>query len=217
MSDLERRVLAAIAAEPSLTRGEFQRRRAVLFLAAGAVTLLVFLSVGGVRPTGRPFILWAATATGSTVIAAVALALALGRGGSMLGRSGRALVAVALATPLALLLWKFSLSSEFAGMTVDWPDRPGFRCLFLALGTGLAPMAAFMSVWRGTAPAHPRLSGLAIGTANGALVWVLVDLWCPVAYFRHLLLGHVLPLVVFAGLGAAAGGLLAARPLRKNA
>jgi len=216
MSDLEHRVLAAIAAEPSLTRSQFQRRRFVLFVAAGSLTLFLFLWAGGVRPTGRPFLLWAATSTDSTVIAAAALALALGRGSSMLGRSARVLLAVAVGTPILLLLWKFSLSSEFAGTTVRWPERPGFRCLFLALGTGIAPMTAFMAVWRGTAPAHPRLTGLAIGTAAGALVWVLVDLWCPVAYFQHLLLGHVLPLVLFAGIGAAAGGLLGARPIRKN-
>lgn len=217
MSDLEHRVLAAIAAEPSLTRSQVQRRRLVLFGAAASVTLFLFLWAGGVRPTGRPTVLWALTSTGSTVIAAIALAVALGRGRSMLGRPARVLLAVAVATALLLLCFKFSLSTEFVGMTVPWPDRPGFRCLLLALGTGIAPMTAFMAVWHRTAPAHPRLTGLAIGTAAGALVWVLVDLWCPVAYFQHLLLGHVLPLVLFASFGAAAGGLLAARPFAKKA
>jgi hypothetical protein len=32
-----------------------------------------------------------------------------------------------------------------------------------------------------------------------------VDLWCPVAYVPHLLLGHVLPLFVIAGAGALLG------------
>jgi hypothetical protein len=40
----------------------------------------------------------------------------------------------------------------------------------------------------------------------GAVVWVLVDLWCPVAYVPHLLLGHVLPLVLTALVGTLLGG-----------
>ena len=43
------------------------------------------------------------------------------------------------------------------------------------------------------------------------MTWMLVDLWCPVAYVGHLLLGHVLPIAVFATIGAAAGSLLSAR------
>jgi hypothetical protein len=35
--------------------------------------------------------------------------------------------------------------------------------------------------------------------------WLLVDLWCPVAYFPHLVLGHVLPIIVLALLGAWIG------------
>ena len=44
-----------------------------------------------------------------------------------------------------------------------------------------------------------------MGLAAGAWGWVVVDLWCPVAYIPHLLLGHVLPLIVLAGVGALLG------------
>jgi hypothetical protein len=56
-------------------------------------------------------------------------------------------------------------------------------------------------------PTHPRLSGAAIGAAVGAFTWVFVDLWCPVAYVPHLLLGHILPLVATTVAGAWLGGL----------
>jgi hypothetical protein len=35
-----------------------------------------------------------------------------------------------------------------------------------------------------------------------------VDLWCPVAYVPHLVLGHLLPLFVLAGAGALLGQAL---------
>jgi hypothetical protein len=60
------------------------------------------------------------------------------------------------------------------------------------------------------------LLGAAIGAAAGAWSWTLTDLWCPVAYVPHLLLGHVLPvaLLAIAGLTFAPGFLRgAAAPL----
>jgi hypothetical protein len=34
----------------------------------------------------------------------------------------------------------------------------------------------------------------------------LVDLWCPVGYVPHLLLGHVLPIAILSLAGALIGG-----------
>jgi hypothetical protein len=48
--------------------------------------------------------------------------------------------------------------------------------------------------------------GAAIGAAMGACAAVLVDLFCPVAYLPHLLLGHVLPTLLLVALGASVGG-----------
>jgi len=211
VTGLKERVLAAVAAEPSAAHAAVVRLRWRLLVGAGLVSLALFVLAGGIRPTGRPVILWVATSAGALVIAGVAAALAFGRGRSMLGRSAPVLVGIAVLTPLLLLAWKAGVSSLFEDMTRRWPERPGFRCLTLATATGIAPTAAMLYLWRRTAPAHPRLTGLALGIAAGALVWVLVDFWCPVGYFRHLLLGHVLPLVMFGAIGAAAGGLLAAR------
>jgi hypothetical protein len=116
---------------------------------------------------------------------------------------------VALATPLALFGWKAAASAAVPGMMVPWPDRPGLRCLAVALECGIAPLAAFLVIWSRTQPANPRLTGVALGVAAGAVSWLLVDLWCPVGHAGHLLVGHVLPVVLLAGGGAAASGLLA--------
>ena len=219
MNQLKERVLAAVAEEPSRPHRAAARHRWLLLAGAGLASLAIFALAGGIRPTGRPVALWIATSTGAIAIAGVAVALAFRRGSSMLGRPASVLLGLALVTPLVLLAWKLGVSSLFPEMTRWWPERPGLRCLYLATSTGLAPTAAMLYLGRGTAPAHPRLTGLALGTAAGALVWVLVDFWCPVAHLRHLLLGHVLPLVLLAALGVAAGGLLAARrmPRRRSA
>ena len=213
---LRQRVLAAVAAERSPARPAMARLRWLLLGGAGAASLAIFALAGGVRPTGRPAALWVVTSAGAMAVAAAATVLAFRRGPSMLGRSASVLLGVALVTPVLLLAWKLGVSSLIPEMTRWWPERPGFRCLKLATATGLAPTAAMLYLWRGTAPAHPRLTGLALGVSAGALVWVLVDVWCPVAHVHHLLLGHVLPLACFGAIGAAAGGLLAPRRLRAS-
>jgi hypothetical protein len=47
-----------------------------------------------------------------------------------------------------------------------------------------------------------------MGFAAGAYAWFVVDLWCPVAYVPHLLIGHLLPLFLLAGAGALLGKAL---------
>ena len=211
MSRLKERVLAAVAAEPAPTRAQARRSARILLASAVLCSLTIFVLSGGVRPTGRPDLLWATTSVGAMAIAAAAMALALRRGPSMLGRPAAHLLAIALATPLILVIWKAAVSAAFPGMTVPWPERPGFRCLSLAIATGIVPAAVFLTLWRGTSPAHPRLTGWVLGTAAGSFAWVLVDLWCPVGYLGHLLLGHVLPILLLAALGAAAAGILGPR------
>ena len=212
MNELRERVLAAAAAAPAPPRAAVLRLRWLVLSAAALASLAIFALAGGVRPTGRPVELWLATSAGAIAVAGAAAALAFRRGSSMLGRPALHLVGLAVITPLLLFAWKLGVSSLFPDeMTRWWSDRVGFRCLTLAAATGIAPIAAMLYLWRGTSPAHPRLTGMALGTAAGALAWTLVDFWCPVGHVHHLLLGHVLPLAGFAALGAAAGGLLAAR------
>jgi hypothetical protein len=215
-AQLRAQVLGAVAREPSPTRGQRRRRSTLLYLAAAAAGVLVFFLYGGVRPHDRPLSLLLGTVSGSALLAACGLWIALGRGRSMLGRSRLLLAATVAFLPLALLAWKLGVSALFEGMSGAWPARPGFRCFALSLAVGLAPLAAALATRRRTDPLHPGSAGAAIGAACGLAAAALVDLWCPVAHLPHLLLGHLLPVALFALAGAALGARLLALRFHQN-
>ena len=222
-ADLRARVLAAVAAEASPTRADLRRRNLLIGLAAAASGLGAFaifaalmseghlLRLGGeVAPhqyLERPVGLVATSVGGALVVAATALWLALRRGRSMLGRSRRPLLFGAALIPISLLAWKVGCSIAFGASMVAWPERPGERCLALSLFVAAGPLLSFLAIRR-SAPVQPALNGAVIGFAAGAFAWVAADLWCPIAYVPHVLLGHVLPLGVLAGAGALLGRAL---------
>jgi hypothetical protein len=213
--DLRARILGAAGREPSPTRGEWRRRNALLFVLGAASALAVFLLGGGIRPFARPSSLLVATASGSLLLAALALSLALGRGRSMAGRSPRVLAATVVLLPVALILWKTGITALYDGMDLPWPTRPGFRCLALALAVGLAPLALALGARHRSDPVQPMATGAAIGAACGLAAAALVDLWCPVAHLPHLLLGHLLPIALLTVAGAIAGSALLAIHFRR--
>lgn len=222
-ANLKAWVLAAAAAEPSPTRAAVNRRNiliGMLAVASGVGAFVIFalltsegqlVRVGGEvashRHLERSVWLVATTAGGALGVAATALWFALCRGRSMLGRSrSRLLCGIAL-IPLGLFAWKVSCSLAFGDPMAEWPERPGLRCLSLSLLVAAGPLLAFLAARR-SAPVQPALNGAAIGMASGACAWVALDLWCPVAFVPHLLLGHVLPLCIVAGTGALLGQAL---------
>ena len=220
-AELRARVLAAAAAEPAPTRAAVRRRNLFMGLVAAAsgigafVIFAALMSEGDLLRLGgeiapqqhleRPVALVLATASGALGVAATAVWLALRRGRSMLGRSRRQLLCGAILIPISLLAWKIGCSIAFGAAMVAWPERPGERCLALSLLVAAGPLLSFIAIRR-SAPAQPALNGAIMGFAAGACAWLLVDLWCPVAFVPHLLLGHVLPIGVL-----AAGGALLAR------
>jgi len=199
-------VLDAVRAEPAPARAT--RRRVVWGLAALCMALAgaVFLAYGGLRQGGapRPALGILATTLGAAVIGAAGLWLAVGQR-SMVSRSTVALLATVVGIPVALLGWKVAWSASFAGGLDPWPGRVGWPCLQISLLAGLTPALAAIGLRRASEPRHPRLLGAALGAAAGAFAWVVTDLWCPVGHVPHLLLGHVLPVLVFAALGATIG------------
>jgi hypothetical protein len=148
------------------------------------------------------------TALGSALLALVVVSAGLGRGRSMLGRPRAWLLSVVLLTPLSLLAWRVLTSSQYPDMMAEWSARPGFRCFSISCAMSLAPLLGVLWMRRGSEPANPRLTAACFAAAVGAGVWVLVDLWCPVGYVPHLLLGHVLPLVLLMALSALFGSRL---------
>jgi hypothetical protein len=131
----------------------------------------------------------------------------------MLGRSRWSLVATVAVVPLLLLAWKIGWSARFGDL--DESPRLGYRCLAISVTMGALPVLLLALSRRGEDPRHPALTGAALGVAVGACAWVLVDLWCPVAGVRHLLRGHLPPIVALGLLGAVLGKLVIAVRARR--
>jgi hypothetical protein len=208
--ELKARVMAAAAQHPAPPRRAVLRQTVALIVGSLLAALTVFFYSGGPRVTGRPIALVLGTAIGTAIVAAIALWAALGRGRSMLGRTRRLLLPIAVGSPSMILAWKMFWSAQYAGGLQEWSTRPGFRCLVLSLSIGLCPLVAFALARRGSDPIRPALTGFAAGVAIGCATALLTDLWCPVAYLPHLLLGHVLPIVILGALGAWLGGQVVA-------
>jgi hypothetical protein len=206
--DVKSRILAAVRAEPAPTRRATLLRNALLLAAGVAAALAIFFCKGGVRVYARPSLLVAATSAGWFVAAAVATRIAFARGRSMLGRPTAWLVALVVGAPLLLLAWKLAVTVPFGQqMMVWWDDKEGYRCLGMSLGIGFVLLAVFTAARRRSDPLRPGITGAALGMAAGIAAGGLVDLWCPVAHYKHLLRGHILPLILLAVLGAVAGRL----------
>jgi hypothetical protein len=195
----------AIAAQPGIRRSVFVRQTVALTIGSWLIAVLVFVYAGGLRPTERPLSLILGTSAGIGAIAAVAGWAALGRGTSTLGRARPWLIPIVIGSPALILAWKVFWSAQYEGALDHWPTRPGFKCLALSLAIAICPLVGFALSRRGSDPRRPGLTGFAAGLAMGAITSLLTDLWCPVAYVPHLLLGHLLPIVLLGGLGAWLG------------
>ncbi|HKO51103.1 MAG TPA: NrsF family protein [Polyangiaceae bacterium] len=205
VAQLRARVIDLTTREPSPTRAQLSRKHRLVLCIAMLVPLLVFIGWGGIRVGPRPERLVLETALGSAVLAAGVAIVGIGRGRSMLGRPRAWLVTQVLLTPVLLFGWRVLTSAGYPNMMNRWLDRPGFRCLSLSLILALAPLLGLLWLRRGSDPVQPRLTAAAVGAGVGAGAWLLVDLWCPVGYVPHLLLGHVLPLLVLIALSALVG------------
>ncbi|HYQ18902.1 MAG TPA: NrsF family protein [Polyangiaceae bacterium] len=210
LAELRAQILARAADEPAPTRAEVGARQRLILGLALAVSLLIFLAWGGLRPDPRPLRLVVETTVGSAILAVGVAIVALGRGGSMLGRPKPWLVLVVLSTPVALFAWRVLTTTRYPGMAAEWSTRPGLRCLLLSGMLAITPLLGLLWLRRGSDPVHPRMTAASFGAAAGAASWVVVDLWCPVGYVPHLLLGHVAPVVLLTVLSA----LLGSRVLR---
>ncbi|HEX4405224.1 MAG TPA: NrsF family protein [Polyangia bacterium] len=204
-AELRARVLSAAAQIPAPTRTQVALTRLWLLGGAIAGALAIFFVQGGVRPTGRPLVLVALTTLGTSVVVAAGMYFLFTRSPRSMSRRPFALaVAVTLLSALAFVAWRHEVSAVY-GLVVPWPDRVGFRCLRVGILTGALPLFAALVIWRRTDPVTPAATGAAFGAGAGLGSAVLTDLWCPVSYLPHLMLGHVLPIVVLSCVGALFG------------
>jgi hypothetical protein len=205
--NLRERVLQSVSEVPARTQRETVRARAWLVGCGIVGALVIFFAKGGVRPTARPPLLIALTSAGTAVIVGLGMWLIFTRGRSMLGRPRVWVALAAVGCSLGFIAWRFGISAAY-GLTAPWAGRVGFRCLSLSIATGALPLFAALITWRHTEPLTPKATGAAFGAGAGLASAVLVDLWCPVSYLPHLLLGHLLPIAILAGVGALVGGRL---------
>jgi hypothetical protein len=200
-------VLAAARAEPSPTMQATRTRVAVALVAAAVVSLGEIAALGGLHPRREAPVVFA-TAAGVFAVALAATWLALGRGRSMVGRSRAALVGVAVAAPLAFLVWSTLAPALGAGgvhlMNSDGALQHGF-CFAFATLYAFAPFVIALVIRRGSDPVHPRALGAALGAAAGVWGGLLIDVHCSSDAFVHLTLGHVAPIALLIAIGAALG------------
>lgn len=196
------RLLAEVRAEPSPVRQAVRRRDLAAIVAAAVLALLVFMLAGGPRASQRPFSLVVSAATAWATIAAVATALALRRGRSMLGTPRTSLVVAAVSVPPLLALTWFGFPSSVVRTSVPHGFDIDARCFALTLALAAAPFVAFFLLRREGDPVRPGATGAALGASAGAWGAVLMDCHCEITDPRHVLLGHLLPVALLVCVGA---------------
>ncbi|HEX6837803.1 MAG TPA: NrsF family protein [Polyangia bacterium] len=204
--DLKARVLETIRREPSPTRAQASRQTKATIAAALIVDVALFVFCGGVHAGLRPTKLVLLTYGGGTALALLAVWGAFGRGRSMLGRPKRWLVAITIATPIALWSWMHVWSVIDPESAIASSGRVGLRCLALSLAFAAWPLGLLLRSLREKNPLTSVETGAARGVAIGALASVLVGLWCAQTSASHLVIGHALPLVLLSVLGGWLGG-----------
>jgi Negative regulator of sigma F len=202
--DRRSRVLVAVGDIPAPTRRELLRRRAWLVLTAVAGALTLFWVDGGVRATGRPPSLMAWTSLGTAGFAGAGMWFLFTRRRSGIRRRWALLALATLAPAIGFVLWRYGLASLYH-LADPWPARAGYRCFAMSVATGGMLLFGVLMASRHVDPMTPQATGAAFGAGAGLGTALLVDLWCPVAYLPHLLIGHVLPIAVLAATGAALG------------
>jgi hypothetical protein len=203
--DFKSRVLASVREVPAPTRKETLQRQTWLIAAGLTGALALFFIKGGLRVTSRPPSLIALTSVGTAIFVGVGMWLLFTRGPSGLRRPRTVLIGAALLSTVAFVSWRYGISALY-GRAGAWPGRVGLRCLVLSVGTGGLMLFAALMSWRRSDPVTPRATGAAFGAGAGLGSALLVDLWCPVGYVPHLLLGHVLPIAILSVAGALIGG-----------
>lgn len=206
-ADLKRRVLAAAAEEPSLTRPEARYRAVVASLLASIPMAAALLIAGGPgHAEGRPLTVTILQSIGCAALAAFVTWAAGSRAhGIARPRSRRVeLWLLAIGAPLLLAVWICAFHSAYQAPF----ERLGVRCFALALVTAPWPFAA-MVMWRKVIEPHrPALLGAALGAASGLWSGLMVILWCPLSDPGHVARGHLSPFILFVGLGAILGARL---------
>lgn len=204
-AELRARVLAAARAQPARTRPAGARRDALVVALGFAIPVAVSVAIGG-PGTRLPLAYTAALGVAWLLVSFVATWEGVGRGRSMLGRPNVVRALVVGLTPVALLV-----TASLAALV--WPETLAVPaglpehvvCVAFTLVFALGPLVAFAIVRRHSDPVAPRLTGAALGAASGAWGALGIELHCGHASAFHVVVGHVLPVLALAAVGAVLG------------
>lgn len=133
--------------------------------------------------------------------------IALGRGERGLGAGVVALSLVSvLVTPVYAVLTLVDPVevTQAAAASLANLSPWGLRCLTVSAAVGLLVLLTFTAALRRSAPVASRLRGGAVGAAAGAWAGLSVFVFCPAIEYRHLLVGHVLPIAAITLVGLVA-------------
>jgi hypothetical protein len=221
-AELKARIAEAISKEPvPPTRSDMLVRNVAVGLVALALSLVIFEAWGGFRdhahahdvkeliaagvPIDLSFGQMFLTFLGTLGITLAAWRVAWARSSSALGPPRQHLLAVVLFAPASLLVWRVGTSAiNGDGLGFVW-SRLGLKCFGLSAMIAAPVLLALLFGRRGSDPIQPVWTGAALGVTSGAAAAVFADLWCPIGNPVHVLLGHVLPMLLFAAIGALVG------------
>ncbi len=210
-ADLRARILDAARSEPVPTRLLGARRRATIVAMGFGLTLAIFVAISLPNLRGRPFNYVVALMVAWVPIAALATWAGVGQGRSMLGRAPRWQLAAAVLTPEVLLLSWVAVAARWPETLVDTSQTfHHLRCIAVTMAFSVGPFVAFAILRRGCDPLRPWLTGAAMGTAAGAWGAAILPLICGFTAPRHMLIGHLLPVILMAALGVVLGERLVA-------
>ncbi len=207
--DLRARVLGAIRQEPAPPRAVIVRHQAVAF--ALAFLPLIGFEAHDLHLGERPLGFVVVNVVGWALLAFVATWGAVGRGRSMLGRRHGWLLAIALSLPPLLLGIAAAAYGPWPqAMTIDCGGPGDFKCCAVTLALAIGPLAAFAYARRQSDPVHPKLTGAALGASAGTWAAVSMAMHCPVTSIRHVVIGHIAPVIAFALIGLIVGARVVA-------
>lgn len=208
---LRAQILAHAGRLDAPTRASWQRRAMLITGLGVAASLLLFVSIGGVKLGARPSLYVATLGAAWVGLLLAASPWALFRGRSSVGRPNRLLLGLSLSLPVLVLVL-------VGGAAALWPEtraladnRSDLRCFGFALALGAGPYAAFVAVKHNLVLVHPHVEAGLAGVFAGTLGAFLITLRCECSELSHLLLGHVLPVLLLGGISALLAGWWFAR------
>jgi hypothetical protein len=83
---------------------------------------------------------------------------------------------------------------------------PWMHCAVCVLGVSLLPAAALWVMVERSAPLRPRLTAALAFMAAGSIGTLAIEIICPLTDSGHILIGHIVPVVLFAGVGVLMAG-----------